>query len=112
VPVSISADVQCPLPAGVQVALYRIAQEALNNVAKHAQASQVDVRFHCEAGRATLSIRDDGRGFDLHSIPPGHMGLGIMHERAASIGAALTIESEPDSGTEVQIVWEQGVPND
>jgi signal transduction histidine kinase len=112
VPVSVSADVQCPLPAEVQVALYRIAQEALNNAAKHAEASQVDVQFCCEAGRAALSIRDDGQGFDVDNIPPGHLGVGIMRERAASVGAELEIESEPGSGSEVRVIWEQGALND
>ena len=105
VPVSVHADVQCPLPAEVQVALYRIAQEALNNAAKHAEASQVDVHFQCEAGRVTLSIRDDGQGFDVDNIPPGHLGVGIMRERAAAVSAELEIESEPGSGTKVSVVW-------
>jgi signal transduction histidine kinase len=105
VPVSVSVDVQCPLPAEVQIALYRIAQEALNNAAKHAEAGQVDAHFWCQAGRATLAIRDDGQGFDVDNIPPGHLGLGIMRERAASIGARLEIESEPGLGTQVTVVW-------
>jgi signal transduction histidine kinase len=105
VPVSVSVDVQCPLPAEVQVALYRIAQEALNNAAKHAEASQVDVLFQCEENRATLSIRDDGRGFDVGNIPPGHLGLGIMEERASAIGAALEIVSAPGEGTTVYVDW-------
>jgi signal transduction histidine kinase len=105
VPVSVTADVQCSLPAKVQIALYRIAQEALNNAAKHAEASQVDVRFQCDAGQAELSIHDDGRGFDVENIPAGRLGLGIMPERAASIGAKLQIESEPGRGTQVSVVW-------
>jgi len=108
VPVAVDADVQCPLPAKVQVAFYRIAQEALNNVAKHAEPSRVEVRFRSEEGRATLAISDDGRGFDAGSIPPGHFGVGIMQERAAAVGAELEIESESDSGTEVRVTWEQG----
>jgi signal transduction histidine kinase len=112
VPVSVEADVQCPLPAEVQVALYRIAQEALNNAAKHAEASQVDVHFHSEQGRATLHIRDYGQGFDVDSIPPGHLGVGIMRERAAAVGAEFEIDSGPGSGTVVRVVWEQGVLDD
>jgi signal transduction histidine kinase len=112
VPVSVQADVQCPLPAEVQVALYRIAQEALSNAAKHAEASQVDVHFQCDADRATLAIDDDGQGFDVDKIPPGHLGVGIMRERAASVGAELEIESEPGSGSEVRVIWEQGALND
>ncbi len=115
VPVSVSADVQCSLPAEVQVALYRIAQEALNNAAKHAEASQVEVRFQCDADRATLSIRDDGRGFDTDDIPPGHFGLGIMQERAAAVGAELEIGSESGVGASIRVVWktdERRVTND
>jgi signal transduction histidine kinase len=112
VPVSVHADVQCPLPAEVQIAVYRIAQEALNNAAKHAEASLVEVQFRCDADWAELSIRDDGQGFDVDNIPPGHLGVGIMRERAASVGAAVEIESEPGSGTEVRLVWEQGALND
>ena len=92
--------------------LYRIAQEALNNVAKHAEASQVDVCLKCKADRATLSIRDDGRGFNVDNIPPGHFGLGIMQERAASIGAVLEVDSEPGGGTEVRVIWKQGALDD
>jgi signal transduction histidine kinase len=105
VPVSAHVDVQCPLPAEVQVALYRIAQEALNNVAKHAEASQVEVHWNCQVDRATLAIRDDGRGFDVDSIQTGHFGVGIMRERAASVGAELQIESESGRGTQVTAVW-------
>jgi signal transduction histidine kinase/streptogramin lyase len=111
VPVAVHADVQCLLPAEVQIALYRIAQEALSNAAKHAEASRVEVRFQCEAGQAELSIHDDGRGFDVDSVPPGHFGLGIMQERATSIGTVLEVDSGPGGGTEVRVIWEQGALN-
>jgi signal transduction histidine kinase len=105
VPVSVHADVGCPLPAEVQVALYRIAQEALNNVSKHAEASQVDVHLNCQADRAALSIRDDGRGFEVQNLPPGHFGVGFMRERAAAVGAELEIESGLGRGTQVSVRW-------
>jgi nitrate/nitrite-specific signal transduction histidine kinase len=95
-------------PADVKVALYRIAQEALNNVVKHAQASRVVMILREGEGEVTLSIRDDGRGFASQDIPPGHLGLSTMGERAASIGAALTVESDPGQGTEVYVVWKEG----
>ena len=96
----------CDLPPGVKVALYRIAQEALNNVARHAGASQARVTFACGPQEpVSLRIRDDGRGFDPASVPPEHLGLGIMQERAAAIGARLTIESEVGGGTEVAVEW-------
>jgi len=96
----------------VQVAFYRIAQEALNNASKHARASRVDVRLNWTPGQATLSICDDGQGFDLEDIPAGHFGIGIMRERAESIGARLEIESQPGQGTGITIVWteDEGSP--
>ncbi len=89
----------------VKVALYRIAQEALNNVAKHAGGKQATIALRCAVGRLELSIVDDGRGFDVGSVPPDHLGLGIMRERAESIGATLAIQSEIGRGTQVTVVW-------
>jgi signal transduction histidine kinase len=89
----------------VKVALYRIAQEALNNVAKHSGAGQVTVRLCCGPERVALHVADDGRGFDVDAIPPDHLGVGIMRERAEAIGAELVIDSEPGRGTKVSVVW-------
>jgi signal transduction histidine kinase/CheY-like chemotaxis protein len=107
VPITLAAEGEEPLPPEVQVVLYRIAQEALNNVAKHAEASQATVTLHARSGRVTLRIQDNGCGFDLEPIPPGHLGLGIMRERAASVGANLEIKSRRGQGTEVIVRWEQ-----
>jgi signal transduction histidine kinase len=93
------------LPADVQVALYRVCQEAMNNIAKHAWASQVEIDLHYDAGTVELHIRDNGRGFDPAHIPSGHYGLSIMHERAEAVGAVLTIVSQPGHGTEIIIRW-------
>jgi signal transduction histidine kinase len=85
--------------------LYRIAQEALNNVAKHAGASQAAVHLECGTDRMRLRIVDDGRGFEVASVLPDHLGLGIMRERAETIGATLSIESGPNQGTEIGVIW-------
>ncbi len=106
-PVTVTAEGQWSLPPSVQIALYRIAQEALNNAGKHADASQVNVRFTCEPGRATLSISDDGQGFDIGAIPPGHFGVGIMRERAGAIGAVLEVTSQPGAGAQVMVDWQE-----
>jgi signal transduction histidine kinase len=114
--VMVEADEPCELPPDVQVALYRIAQEALNNVVKHAQASYVDVCLRCShtAGSRSISdetwdvelcIRDDGLGFDPQSVSPHHLGLGIMQERAQAVGAELMIESRVGRGTHVAVRW-------
>jgi signal transduction histidine kinase len=110
VPVRLTLDGNPDVPTAVRIGLYRIAQEALNNVVKHAQASQVWVDMHVDADRdaqrtVTLSVRDDGRGFDPARIAGECLGLGIMQERAGEIGATLSIESRPGAGTQVTVVW-------
>ena len=105
VPVVLEVEGECPLEAEAKVALYRIAQEALNNVAKHAGASQAVVRFRCQPRRVELCICDDGRGFDPADMPPDSLGLGIMRERAEAIGATLTVDSQPGAGTEITVLW-------
>jgi two-component system nitrate/nitrite sensor histidine kinase NarX len=107
IPVNVTVAGEGTLPAEVQVAVYRLCQEGLNNIAKHAGASRVDLQLQYEAGGVELRIRDDGRGFDPDQAPPGHYGLSMMHERAAGIGAALSIASQPGHGTEIVIHWEE-----
>jgi signal transduction histidine kinase len=107
VPVALQTEVDCALPVQVKVALYRIAQEALNNVAKHAGANQARIELRCVDGTANLDISDDGRGFDPDVIPPESLGLGIMSERAEHIQASLEIKSQKDQGTSVHVVWRQ-----
>lgn len=117
IPVAVSLE-GCPLPDlpdDVHVALYRIVQEALNNVIKHAGAKQAAVRLTCsqedegaEAGegiRVGLRINDDGRGFDPATVAPDHLGLGIIRERTQAIGARLRIESSVGKGTEIEVMW-------
>lgn len=93
------------LPTEVQVALYRLCQEGLNNIAKHARASQVMMQLRYETGLAELTIYDDGRGFDPAKVPPGHYGLNIMQERANAIGALLSVASQVGHGTKIKISW-------
>jgi two-component system nitrate/nitrite sensor histidine kinase NarX len=117
-PIDLTVEGQCALLPDVQVTLYRIAQEALSNIVKHAEASRATVSLLFEppptpvqedepAGRVVLRIKDDGRGFALESIPADRLGVGIMRERAAAIGAAIGIESQIGQGTQLQVVWPQ-----
>ncbi|NJN17575.1 MAG: GAF domain-containing protein [Oscillochloris sp.] len=92
-----------PLTPEVQVALYRIAQEALNNVVKHAAASRVDMTLHFGPGLVELTIADNGRGFDESAIGPHTLGLGIMRERVSKIGADLQVESVIGAGTTIRV---------
>jgi len=127
VPVRVRIAGEHLLPAEIQVALYRICQEALNNIAKHAGASQVEIHLQYEAGAAPepgkpaapadmlqqiairsveLRIRDDGAGFDTdEASAPGHYGLGMMLERAEAVQARLTVTSQSGAGTEVYLRW-------
>jgi nitrate/nitrite-specific signal transduction histidine kinase len=105
IPAKFILDGNCSLEPEVKVAFYRIAQEALNNVAKHAHAEQAAVTLQCKPGFVILEIWDSGRGFDIQNVPPDHLGLGIMQERTAKIGAELQIESSVGSGTTVRVRW-------
>ncbi len=107
-PIRFSAENVDQLPADVRVVFYRVAQEALNNITKHSGASQVEMTLHSlpppQPG-AELYISDDGCGFDPAANADDHLGLGIMRERAASVGARLAIESQPGCGTRVRLAW-------
>jgi PAS domain S-box-containing protein len=93
------------LTPDAQIAFYRIAQEALNNVAKHAQADHVQLALVCHDTAIEMTIQDDGRGFDLASIPAGHLGVGIMAERAESAGAHIDIRSALGEGSRITVTW-------
>jgi GAF domain-containing protein len=98
-----------PLPPAVQLALYRLAQEALNNVVKHAKARQATVTLrYTSDGGVYLRLEDDGCGFDPSVIPAGHLGVGIMRERADAIGARFELTSRPGVGTMVEVAWFDG----
>lgn len=105
-PVALTVECQRTLPPEVQLALYRIAQEALNNVVKHSGASRVEISLRCLGDTVELAVSDDGRGFDVAAVPPDHLGLGIMRERAETIGASLGLRSAPGRGTRVAVVWQ------
>ena len=105
IPINMNVVGEGKLPAEVQVALYRLCQEGLNNIARHAGASQVDIQLQFESGAVDIRIWDDGRGFDPKQTPPGHYGLNMMRERAAAIGATLSITSQLGHGTEIAIRW-------
>jgi two-component system sensor histidine kinase DevS len=92
------------------MALFHIAQEALNNVSKHAKASSVSVRLSAAAGCVRLEVRDNGVGFDVppDQISGAHHGLRNMRDRARSVGAELSYESSPGRGTTVRVELRAG----
>jgi PAS domain S-box-containing protein len=87
------------LPLKVKEELYRVAQEALHNTAKHARANNVNLRMHVDTEGVLLEVCDNGVGFDTTHSFPGHLGLHSMRERIARLGGTLQIESTPGQGT-------------
>jgi signal transduction histidine kinase len=81
--------------------VYRIAQEALHNIVKHARASKVKIEMYCDPELITLEVSDDGIGFDAIGEFPGHLGLRSMYERASRLGGMLDVASAPARGTRI-----------
>ena len=92
-----------PLSPAAQAAAYRVVQEALHNVVKHARAEQVWLAVRREAGAVVLTVRDDGRGFDPGAQGRGTLGQRSMRERAADAGGTLRVDSGPGQGTTVTL---------
>lgn len=107
IPVIVHATGEYILPAEVQITFYRVCQEALINVAKHANASQVEINLIQEGTVIELCIRDNGQGFDLKPAVSGHYGIGMMRERAEAVGALFSVKSQSGHGTELSIRWEK-----
>jgi signal transduction histidine kinase len=94
-----------PLPGDVTIALYRITQEAMNNVVHHSRGTRAWARLTGAAAAVELVVGDDGRGFDPAVARPEQMGLRIMRERAEAVGAALRITTKVDHGTVITVTW-------
>jgi signal transduction histidine kinase len=108
--VSLELSATPPVPLRVKVGLYRILQEALSNVRRHAEVDVAKVLLRAHRGRIVLEIRDEGRGFDPPPLTgpeaterSEHIGLRGMRERAAMIGGSLRIRSQPGRGTRVLV---------
>jgi two-component system NarL family sensor kinase len=93
-----------PLPVRIEVGLYRIAQEALTNIAQHAQAEHVNLQLVMTPNQTRLVIEDDGQGFDPAQVPQGHFGLIGLNERNKLLGGTLRLESSPGAGTRLEVI--------
>ena len=91
-----------PLPPGVEAALYRVCQEALNNTGRHAGAGRVTVRLVSTPEAVSLLVEDDGRGFDPSQVPGDRHGIVGMRERVEMLGGALRVDSNPERGARVE----------
>jgi PAS domain S-box-containing protein len=105
VAVTVAATGKFNLPPEIQIAFYRVCQEALNNIAQHAKASQVELGLQQDGDMIELRVRDNGQGFDLAQTGSGHYGLSMMRERARAAQARLSITSQPGQGTELILRW-------
>ena len=103
---SVAIEAQDPLPPDVQVLLYRVVQEALNNIVLHASATHVEIHYNSHSEHVALTIQDNGRGFDPQRIEIGHLGLSIMNDRIKSIGGTIEMVSQKDNGTLIKINWD------
>jgi PAS domain S-box-containing protein len=107
IPVELEMGGDIALPDDVKLALYRVAQEGLNNVVKHSLATRAAVSLHAGPENVVLCVEDDGRGFDFKpdDVPTDHFGLRIMRERMAEVGGTLQIESHSGKGTTITASW-------
>jgi signal transduction histidine kinase len=106
--ISLETDVEGSLiDDTLKVAIFRIVQEALHNAFKHAASDQVSIRLLCRYSLITLSIQDNGQGFDLEKTASRHKGLGLgsMKERAKLSGGRLELTSSPGRGTSIEASW-------
>jgi len=102
--ISSNMDFEQPLPEEIHIALYRLVQESLNNIVKHSGATEANISLTIEGELLILRIRDNGRGFDSQTQAAG-LGIGVMRERAAVIGASFDVITEPGQGTEIVVSW-------
>jgi signal transduction histidine kinase len=108
---AVSLEIDAPVDAGrpdIRVVLFRVLQETLANVRRHAGARRVAMRFVAVNGTLELDIRDDGEGFDPGRLPRGHLGLLYMRERVEGCGGRFEVRSRPGAGTEVRAVVPAG----
>jgi signal transduction histidine kinase len=105
--VNIDSRAEARLPLMQEREMWRIAQESVVNVERHAEASTVTIRWRCDDGSAELEVTDDGRGMDAGRGRSDSYGIVGMRERASSIGASLEIQSEQGEGTTVRCYLSQ-----
>jgi PAS domain S-box-containing protein len=103
-PIVVTSNLTDRLPIALEEVLYRISQEALHNIVKHAAARQVTLAIEEVAGTGLrVRIVDDGKGFEAAAVPDGHLGLAGMRARAEKIGATFAVTSKPGAGTTIEV---------
>jgi two-component system nitrate/nitrite sensor histidine kinase NarX len=112
IPVTFTQEGEPALPPAVKQAFYRVAQEALNNIAKHARASNVEIHLVSDETHTEVRIQDDGCGFNISELLPENLGLKIMRERAEAVDADFEIKSAPGDGVQICMEWRPGKVNE
>jgi signal transduction histidine kinase len=105
IPVSVEIVKKYEYPHKIEISFYRIAQEALNNIAKHSGATKAELVLKCLTSKITMVINDNGSGFDERENSTENLGLIIMQERASMIGADFTLVSNPGKGTKISVIY-------
>lgn len=103
IPVAVEFGPEPELPLPLKEMLYRVAQEGMHNIVKHARATSAEVRLIHDNGKVLLEVCDNGQGFDMTQEFPGHLGLKSMRERVERAGGMLTIASDVGGGTRIQV---------
>ena len=103
IPINLHIDGYSNISSTSKINFYRIAQEAMNNIAKHADATEVNVDYSEQDNTVILEINDNGKGWDGTTSPSNHLGINIMKERATAINAILNITSQPGKGTKIKL---------
>ena len=103
--INLSVENDLNLPENVQLAFFRVAQEALNNAVKHSKATELQILFDGLETQALLSVQDFGTGFDPDFLDATRFGLRSMSERLTAIGGTLEIETAPGQGTQITAIW-------
>jgi len=106
-PIDLVINGEGTLPEDVTIVFYRVAQEAINNIIKYAEADEVSINITLNEDSVNMIVKDNGIGFEQSEIPPGHFGLSIMKERIDQIGGNLIIDSKIGLGTQVKTRWSE-----
>ncbi len=102
---SVNVKEQYPVPPEVHFVLYRVVQEALNNIAHHALAKHIEIYFNSDPVHVDLTIQDDGLGFNPDEVGTDHLGLSIMKDRVENIGGTIETISQKGKGTLIKVMW-------
>ncbi len=107
IPLEVQINEKYKYSPKVELGFYRIAQEALNNIVKHSNATVASLLLKSSSKHLELLVSDNGNGFNFKKITPENLGLTIMRERAKLMGASLDISTNPGQGTKISVTYKR-----